>query len=328
MNALTPTSSGPVPEPPDLADTSACLKWLRERYMKNARDTALDDRLKEILETDRDGNLTAVPQRNGLIQEVRGLLTFGDSRDGKTALLARNLIRQPLIGLSYGTEPGRALYIKTPPDASLKGVAMHILKKTGYPEVNPRIRTHEAWDAVVHRLHMRGFTILWLDEAHHMFERSSEVKAVLRRLKNIMQGEQAILLILSGIPSLDTIVRRDPETSERLIRLRLGGLKGPDERADLLRFLKTCGLMIKVSLPEDPHLIERLDFANGGSLGLIVENTYSAMGRAMRRGDRAVTLEDFAKYAEQKKGYADQEGPFEPGDWPTLQKVLEQRGWT
>jgi hypothetical protein len=74
MTELAPNFSAPVPEPPDLADTSACLKWLRERYMKNARDTALDDRLKEILETDCDGNLTAVPQRNGLIQEVRGRL--------------------------------------------------------------------------------------------------------------------------------------------------------------------------------------------------------------------------------------------------------------
>jgi hypothetical protein len=110
---------------------SACLNWLRERYMKNMRDNDLDECLKEILETDRDGNLTAVPQRNGLIQEVRGLLTYGETRDGKTALLARNLIRQPSIGLSYGTGPGRALYIKTPPDASLKGVAMHIIKKTG-----------------------------------------------------------------------------------------------------------------------------------------------------------------------------------------------------
>jgi len=327
MNAHTPTSSGPVPEPPDLSDTSACLKWLRERYMKNTRDTDLDECLKEILETDRDGNLTAVPQRNGLIQEVRGLLTYGETRDGKTALLARNLIRQPSIGLSYGTGPGRALYIKTPPDASLKGVALHILKTTGYPEVNERLRTHQVWDAVLHRLQMLKFTILWLDEAHHMFEHSGEVKAVLRRLKNIMQGDQAILLILSGIPALDTILRKDPETSERLIRLRLGALKGPDERAELFRFLRTCAGLIQVTLPDDPYLMDRLDFANRGSLGLIVETTYSAMGRAMRRGDRKVTLDDFAKCADRKRGYSDHDSPFEPGDWPSIRKALEERGW-
>lgn len=327
MTDLTPSFSAPVPEPPDLTDTAACLNWLRQRYMKNDRDIELDECLREILETDRDGNLTASPQHNGLIHEVRGLLTLGESRDGKTALLARNLGRQPFIGLSYGTGPGRALYIKTPPDASLKGVALHILKMTGYPEVNPRIRTHEAWDLVVHRLEMRGFSILWLDEAHHMFEQSGEVKAVLRRLKNLMQGDKAILLILSGVPSLDVIVRKDPETSERLIRLRLGALKGPKERAELLRFLKSCASMLRVSLPEDPHLIDRLDFANGGSLGLIVESTYSSIGRAMRRGDRAVTLADFARYAAQRTGFTEQEGPFEPGDWPAIHKRLEEKGW-
>jgi len=287
----------------------------------------LEECLKEILETDRDGNLTAVPQRNGLIQEVRGLLTYGETRDGKSALLARNLIRQPSIGLSYGTGQGRALYIKTPPDASLKGVAMHILKTTGYPDVNERLRTHQVWDAVVHRLQMRKFSILWLDEAHHMFEHSGEVKAVLRRLKNLMQGDQAILLILSGIPSLDEIVRKDSETSERLIRLRLGALKGANEQAELLRFLKNCAKLIHLTLPDDPYLMDRLNFANRGSLGLIVETTYAAMGRAMRRGDRVVTLDDFAKCADRKRGYSDHDSPFEPGDWPSIRKSLEDRGW-
>jgi hypothetical protein len=146
-------------------------------------------------------------------------------------------------------------------------------------------------------------------------------------LKRVLQGDQAILLILSGIPALDTIVRKDPETSERLIRLRLGALKGPDERAELFRFLRTCAGLIQVTLPDDPNLMDRLDFAYRGSLGLIVETTYAAMGRAMRRGDRIVTLDDFAKCADRKRGYSDHDSPFEIGDWPSIRKALEERGW-
>lgn len=49
----------PLSLPVDARDPAASVAWLRERYMKNSRDQYFDDVIREILETDEAGNLTA-----------------------------------------------------------------------------------------------------------------------------------------------------------------------------------------------------------------------------------------------------------------------------
>lgn len=55
--------ASPLKLPCDPSDASKSIEWLRERYMKNVRDLIFNDALEEILETDRDGQLTVVPHR-------------------------------------------------------------------------------------------------------------------------------------------------------------------------------------------------------------------------------------------------------------------------
>lgn len=321
------SGASPLKLPCDPNDASASVEWLRKRYMKNIRDQIFNEALEEILETDREGQLTASPQRIGLIKETRGVLVIGHTGDGKTALIRRNLTRHHCIGLSEGFEPGKALYLRVPPEATLKGVATDILTKTGYGKVNDRIRTSVVWDMATHRLATRGITILWLDEAHHMLRETKEVASVLRRMKSLMQGETSLALIISGIKFLDDKIQTDPETSERFSRVLLGPIRSEQERRDLRMFIERCCSFVDLTPVVDPDLVARLEFATHGSIGRSIEFCLSAIHRALRRGDKKLTLEDFRRGFDLKRGFSD-DGPFDPEDWPVLKDILEKKGWS
>jgi Cdc6-like AAA superfamily ATPase len=321
------SGASPLKLPCDPSDASASVKWLRERYMKTVRDPIFNDALEEILETDHDGRLTARPQRIGLIKETRGILVVGHTGDGKTALIRRNLTRHPSIGLTEGIKPGKALYLRVPPEATLKGVATKILTETGYGSVREKINTSVVWDMAIHRLAQLGITILWIDEAHHMFRLSKEVDAVLRRMKSLMQGETSLALIVSGIRFLDDKIQTDAETSERFSRVRLGPIRSDQERRDLHKFIDLCCSFVDLAPVTDPDLVARLEFATRGSIGRSIEFCHSAIHRALRRGDRKLTLEDFRRGFDLKRGFSD-DGPFDPEDWPVLKDILEKKGWS
>lgn len=309
----------------DLGDPSACATWLRERYMKTARDQHFEDALTEILQCGPGGVLTATPQRIGLINETRGLLVIGATGDGKTAMIRRNLRYHSGIGLTEGLGPGKALYVRVPAEATLKGVATDILKQTGYPKVNARLRTTEVWDMAIARLAMLEITILWIDEAHHMLEIQKEVTSVLRRLKTLMQGDHSLALIVSGIHKLDEKVQTDKETSDRFVRIRLGPVRSDHDRQALMTFMDACCEQVQLARMTDQHLVERMECATNGSFGRSIELFHAAVGRAMRRGDGLLTLHDFRRSFDLKRGCSD-DGPFDAEPWPELKAILEKKG--
>lgn len=313
--------------PVDPGDPSACIAWLRERYMKNPRDQIFEDALKEILETDRNGQLTAAPQRIGLVKETRGILVTGQTGDGKTALIRRNLTRHEGIGLTDGFGPEKALYIRVPAEATLKGVAARILKATGYPKFSSKLNASDLWDMAAVSFASKGISILWIDEAHHMLEITKEVPLVLRRLKSLMQGDNSLALIISGVRKLDEKVLTDGETSERFSRVRLGPIRTDQERRDLRHFIDLCCSHVKIAPVADPELIARLEFATHGSIGRSIEYCHSAILRALRRGDGQLVLDDFRRGLDLKRGFTDV-GPFDAGDWPRLEEILETKVWT
>lgn len=310
---------------PDPRDPSACMVWLRERYLKNPRDDLLVETLGEILHTAPDGTLTANPIYLPLTRETRGLLVIGATGDGKTALIRRNLQRNPNIGLTDGMEPGKALYVRVPAEATLKGGASDILKKTGYPTVSDKIRTSDVWDMALHRLKMRGIRILWIDEAHHMLHIKREAEAVLHRLKTLMQVENRIALIVSGVLALDEMIQTAPETSERFFRMHLKPIRTKQERESLYAYIAKCCSSVQLSLPDDQNLVARLEMATNSSLGRSLELTFSAIGRALRRGDGHLTLSDFKRSLDFRRGYPD-DGPFDPEDWVELKTILQEKG--
>jgi len=267
-----------------------------------------------------------LPQRIGLIRETRGLLLTGATGDGKTALIRRCLQQHAGIGLTDGEGAGNALYVRVPAEATLKGVATDILVKTGYHHVASKWRTTEVWDMAIHRLALRGITILWIDEAHHMLEIQKEVTSVLRRLKTLMQGENSLVLIVSGIHMLEEKIQSDPETSERFMRMRLGPYRTVRERDELWTYIVRCCGLLGLSPPSNQHLVERLELATRGSLGRSLEMTYAAIRRALESKTGRLTLEHYRRSFDLRRGGQD-DGPFDAEDWPTLKEMLAKKGW-
>jgi len=295
--------------------------------MKNPRDEMFEDAMREILESDASGGLSARPQRNGLVNETRGVLVLGAPRIGKTALIRRNLRHHTAITVTDGKEPGNALYFRVSASPTLKGVATDILRVTGYGQVHARLRSSQIWDMVVSRLATLGITILWLDEAHHMLELPKERTDVLRRLKTLMQGDNAVALIVSGVPGLAEKIQADEETSERLFRIQLKPMQTERERGEFRSFIGQCCRLVHLEIPEDEYLVERLVSATNGSLGRAIECTHSAIGRALQRKDGHLTLEDFQRGFALKTGLTG-DGPFDPEPWPVLKDILDRKGWS
>lgn len=316
------------PDRPDLSEPGRVSEWLRDRYMLNPRDADFDDVLQEILRTGPDGGISPEPMRIPLVDETRGLLVTGETRDGKTTLIRRNLLRNPQIGLTKDTGQGRAFYARVKGEATLKGLAADIVKATGYPSVSDRLRASEIWDLAVHRLRQQGITILWIDEAHHLLRDTRDVKTVLRRFKTLMQGESSFALILSGIPELDTVIRQDPETSDRFFRLRLGLIRTDADRGSLQSYFNRCCQLVELLPPADPHLIQRIEMATRGAFGRSIELIQYALYRALKRRDGYVRLEDFRRSYQNLRGRRGEDGPFDETDWPTLKEILDKQGWS
>jgi type II secretory pathway predicted ATPase ExeA len=329
MTALTSHThiSKLLSDAPDPNDPAAFCRWLRGRYMRNPRDDLFRAALQEILVTTPAGTLTATPMRFDLVNETRGILAYGETGSGKSALIGRNLRREPAIGLweGEGEGTGKAFYIRVPPSATLKGLATEMANKTGY-HVATKLRTTEVWDLAKHRLAQRGVTILWIDEAHHLL-RGKEAEEVRQHLKSLMQGDKAMALIVSGIPSLDANIRMDRETDRRFeARVALGPMRTEQERAKLREFFDLCCELARLAPPRDAHLVERLEAVTHSSLGASIELFQKAIYRALRRRDGRLTLEDFQSLYDMKRGFH-AISPFDPEDWPSLKDRLQALGW-
>ena len=163
---------------------------------------------------------------------------------------------------------------------------------------------------------------------HRSAKRYSERQQtdVLRRLKTLLQGDNAIGLIVSGIPMLNEQFQTDDETNERFFRIRLTPMQTEAERRELGSFIHGCCKLVEISPPADEFLTERLVAAFNGSLGRAIECTQSAIGRALRRADGQLTLDDYRRSYNLKRG-SYEDGPFDREPWPVLVQILEKQGW-
>ena len=91
-----------------------------------------------------------------------------------------------------------------PSPATLKSVGLAILSATGLTGVSERTKVWEIWGTVRYRFGVLGISVLWLDEAQDLIMARSAIEAesTLRMIKSLMQGENAVIPILSGTERL------------------------------------------------------------------------------------------------------------------------------
>ncbi|MFB9222681.1 TniB family NTP-binding protein [Paracoccus cavernae] len=315
---------------PDLTDLPSRLAWLDDRYLRNARDEAFEEGLREIIKIDADGKIIPEPVRDPLTGETKGFAVIGNSGDGKSAMIRRNLARLEGFRERTPQSDGNYLAVNVPPEATIKSLATDILAKTGYGKVASSAKAHELWKMVRHRLIFCGISLLWIDEAHHLLRGGAgrDLAGALQALKKLMQEESGVAVIVSGIPKLRELLLTDPETSRRFKwqRLRPVGAAS-DDAINIARFVTACCKKIGLRPPADPHFAERLIFASHEGLGLSLALAKDSLRRALTARDSQLTLDHARRTWELQHPEHEGLGPFAAIGWPDLKKSLVDAGW-
>lgn len=201
---------------PNPAENARILHQLRKLRIDTPRDSAFISRLDRLLCRDEEGNLQHEPQRFSLGQETRGVMVIDGAGGGKTTLIARALERHPVL---TGPDGRHYLEASVPSPATFKSVGGTLLERSGYPVITANREGWSLWETLRGRLKNLGITVLWIDEAHDLF--CADKNLILRALKALMQGDEAVIPILSGTERLHEIVRSDPQVRRRFNTLIL-----------------------------------------------------------------------------------------------------------
>lgn len=202
----------------DHAKNARIMETLRRKHVRSHRDDEFALHLERLLRRDKDGGLTAEAVRFSATAETRGILVVDGPGGGKSTMVARQLSRLP--ALQNGPQGIPAwLGVSVPSPATLKSMGFEILRRSGYPNVSERREAWSVWDQIKSRMKMLGISVLWIDEAHDLFCKDSGM--ILRALKSLMQGDEAVIVILSGTERLSEVIRSDAQVQRRFSTMQL-----------------------------------------------------------------------------------------------------------
>ncbi|TFL18458.1 TniB family NTP-binding protein [Jannaschia formosa] len=312
------------------ADIAAKIAWLEARYLKTARDATFHDYLREIMEVGPDGAILPRPARDPLTDECRGIALVGNSDEGKSTLLRRNLAQLPgFRGMASGEDGGNYILQPVPQDATEKGLGIELARTTSYPGFAARTTSYDVWKVATTRMRNLEVGLLVIDEAHHILRSGAgrDRKGALQSLKSLLQGDASIAVILAGVPALEDALMEDRETDRRFIKLRLDRIAMNGDEMDRLRlFLDRCCTSLGLNFPEDRSFADRIAFGCGGNLGGSVKLAKTVLRRAIMAGAREIDLPSAAQALRMMRGTSG-DGPFAFGDWAAIRKDLEAQGW-
>ncbi|WP_339109984.1 TniB family NTP-binding protein [Thioclava sp. GXIMD4216] len=274
------------------ADTAkSALERVRGLHIGSARDAEAALHLTRLLATDEQGDLTPVAKRFTRTGETRGVMLIGGPGSGKSHLLERTLSR--LAVLQEG-EYGRPRYLgcSVPSPATFKSMILALLEESGYPDANPR---REAWSLLQdlrHRLQLLGISVLWIDEAQDLF--CADRKLILRALKSLMQGDDAVIVVLSGTEDLAGVIRTDPQVKRRFTAMVLPDLVEQVDSASFREIITQYCARVGLGAPIEADLIGRLFHGARYRFGRALEHLLQAIEIAIGRGDEDLDIGHFA----------------------------------
>jgi hypothetical protein len=307
------------------------LTWLGERYWKFGRDDALADYLCDLYDVDEEGGMTAEPRRDPLTGETRGLMVLAKSGSGKTAMFMRAMRNSKVLNDTDKGSSRNTLFITVKPEATIKGLAKEIAKETGYPEFDSRINALEAWDIARRRLKMTGIKTLVIDECHHLLRKGSgrDIPGSIQALKNMMQEDHAVALIIIGVPELRDAIQQEPsgETLRRFDAFYPPDIQdGSAEAHFFSRCLNLSADKLGIGINPEEEMAERILFAEHGEAGRSAKLAKEVLRQAVIKKRTALSLAD-AERIFIKGNKAMPMTPFCPGDWAAVQAELEAMGW-
>lgn len=300
------------------------------KYIPTERDEQLMLRINRLLARDSGGGLIAAPRKDRGTGDAHGLLVIEPAGGGKSTLVEHVLSEHPLLQ-SAGAHHRPWIKVNAPSPTTTKSLGIEIIMATGYDAVSRTNSEQEIWNLAEHRLSLLGTVFLWIDEGHDLFGTASplEIQNTLKRLKNLMQGEGAVSVILSGIDDLWQLASFDDQIDRRYLKLALEEVS-PVRDARLLKgIVHTLCAEVGIAAPKEPDLIERLAHASRRRFGRFIENTLGALETAALAGASRLETAHFAENWALNEGAEIGRNVFLSRDWAKIdlaKKSLPQRG--
>lgn len=299
----------------------ATVQQLRTVYISNERDKELRRQIDRLFTTDAEGNLCAVPYRDVGEMETGGIVFIEASGGGKTSSISKALRETEVLKLNPDTKMPRYLQLQVPSPATLKSVGLAILDATRLTGVTERTTAGEIWRTVRHRLNLLGIVVLWLDEAQDLTlaKSATETETTLRMLKTLMQGDTAVILILSGTKRLAEMTNYDAQVSRRFTKIAPRDLEFSSDHQDLSSLIESyCELAgLKPMIADD--LAHRLIHASRRRFGRAIQTIINAIERALEDGDNSLNVTHFADAWAMQEGCDAASNVFEAADWESIE---------
>jgi len=298
---------------PNPAEIAQIMDKLRRRRINTNRDTDFACHLERLLCRHDNGDLSHEPRRFSDGRETRGVMVIDGAGGGKTTLIARALERHPVL---VGKTGRHYLDASVPSPATFKSMGNTLLHRSGYPVIAGNREGWSWWETLRGRLKDLGITVLWIDEAHDLF--CADKNLILRAIKALMQGDEAIIPILSGTEMLREIVRSDPQVQRRFSTLVLPPVS---EAADgncfwhvLDEYCRTAGLQP----PTDIDLMPRLFHAARYRFGRCVDTIIGAIEQALEGNASSLDIGHFAEFWGIQEGCFLDQNVFTAVDWQSV----------
>ncbi|QPZ91773.1 TniB family NTP-binding protein [Thioclava electrotropha] len=299
----------------DIGKVMRILEDLRGLHVTNPRDAEFASQLQRLLAHDADGNPLPSALRFTSTGETRGIMIIDEPGGGKSTLVQRGLDRCAALQAEPGA-PKRYLDAAVPSPATLKSMTRELLKDSGYPDVS---KSREVWsmmELLRERISMLGVVAIWIDEAHDLF--CADRNLILRALKSLMQGDAAVIVILSGTSALAEVVRSDPQVQRRFTSLILPPVDPKTDGDQIAGLIESYCQRAGLAPPAETDLVARVTHAARYRFGRTVEVVVNAIERALMDGADRLDMDHFAEAYALHEGAASERNVFLVEDWWNL----------
>lgn len=304
---------------------SSLLSQLRCTHIETERDTEFRKQLDRLLARDESGALVPEAIRFTGNRETRGVMLVEGSGGGKTTALSKVLSEHPALqetDLNYK----RYLSVQVPSPATQKSVGLAILAATGVFGISERRSAGEIWNMIKHRLGVLGTVLLWLDEAQDLIysDTPNEIDKMLKNVKSLMQGDNAVIVVLSGTERLFDLTAVDAQVNRRFTKILPRPLiPGTDDEATVTELISHYCEEAGLKFNSHTDLAGRVIYGGRGKFGRSLETVLNSVENALLEGAEALTLDHFAAAWTAQEGCAWDQNIFAVPDFTSI--ILDEK---
>lgn len=303
------------------AEAARILQSLRAKHLVTERDHLFSAELSRLFEYDEEGRLTHRPVLFTRGTETHGITFIEGSGGGKTTAILEVLRNFEPLKCNPETGAPRWLHVSVESPATLRSLGISILSKLGVDHISERAKVYEIWAWVRHGMMRRGICLLWIDEAHDIFQSNlvKETDHMFKMIKTLMQGDHPVVLVLSGTQRLSQLTSLDPQVNRRFAKIRPGPLRFAEDRDSIEGLVAKYAEYADLESVLEGEDVARLIYASRYRFGRCVELINRAIEIALSDGSNVLGLDAFEIAYGQSEGCDIAENVFAAPDWQAIE---------